>query len=421
MNISPARIAAFEILSKIESEKAYSSVLLPIYEEKLETQDRALCHELTLGTLRKQIYLDRLIEKLTSEKKLDSAVRIILRIALYQLIFLDKIPAHAAINDAVNLVQKAGKSSAKGFVNAVLRRFTREKIELNFVDQIEKVAVETSHPRWLIEKWIQQFGLTQTELLAAANNETPKLDFRLTAKTSQAVEQSLQRENIENEKNYLRELAANGKIYFQDKGSQMIAEAVDLQRGESFLDVCCAPASKFSMINYLIGGAPQTLFVGGDLYLSRLKIANQNCARTGAKNCQTLVYDAAQTLPFAAESFAVILLDAPCSGTGTIRHNPEIRYFLDKSDFRQLAHKQLQILKNASKVLKRGGRLIYSTCSLEVEENEQVVERFLVAEPEFQTARLKLPQHLLTETGFARTFPQRDKTDGFFVALLEKQ
>ncbi len=151
MKISPSRIAAFEILYKIETEKSYSSVLLPIYEEKLEPKDRALCHELTLGTLRKQIYLDRIIEKLTNGKKLDSAVKIILRIALYQLIFLDKIPAHAAINDSVNLTQKAKKTSAKGFVNAILRKFTREKIELEFTDEVEKISVETSHPQWIIE------------------------------------------------------------------------------------------------------------------------------------------------------------------------------------------------------------------------------------------------------------------------------
>ena len=421
MNIAPARIAAFEILAKIESEKAFSSVLLPLYEEKLAAKDRALCHELTLGTLRKQIYLDRLIEKLTNGKKLDSAIRIILRIALYQLIFLDKIPAHAAINDAVNLAQTARKTSAKRFINAVLRRFTREKIELKFADEIEKVAVETSHPRWLLEKWIRQFGFAETEKLAAANNETPKLDFRLTAKTSESVKKSLQHENIENEKDYLRDLAANGKIYFQDKGSQMIAEAVDLQPGESFLDLCCAPASKFSLLNYEIGGAPQKLFVGGDLYWQRLKIANQNCERTGAKNYQLVAYNAEKSLPFAAESFDVILLDAPCSGTGTIRHNPEIRYFLGADDFAELSKKQLRILRNASKVLKRGGRLIYSTCSLEPEENEQIIEKFLADEPEFQTARVKLPQHFLTEIGGARTSPQRDETDGFFVAALEKR
>jgi 16S rRNA (cytosine967-C5)-methyltransferase len=419
MKISPSRIAAFEILAKIETEKSYSSVLLPIYEEKLEPKDRALCHELTLGTLRKQIYLDKIIEKLTNGKKLDSAVKIILRIALYQLIFLDKIPAHAAINDSVNLVQMAKKTSAKGFVNAILRKFTREKIELEFANEIEKISVETSHPRWLIEKWVGEFGLEETAKLAEANNETPKLNFRLTAKTTEAVKESLQQENIENDKKYLRELAENGKIYFQDEGSQIIANAVELNGNESFLDVCAAPGSKVTQISNFKFQI-SNLIVAGDLYFQRVKILQKNCQNQGVGFINILQYDAENALPFADESFDVVLLDAPCSGTGTIRHNPEIRYFLQEKDFMELSVKQLKILKNASKLIKRGGRIIYSTCSLEVEENEDVCQRFLSENTEFRLLKPNVSEIFLTERGFARTFPQRDKMDGFFVAVFEK-
>lgn len=417
---SPARVAAFEILSKIETEKAFSSVLLPLYEEKLEAKDRALCHEITLGVLRKQIYLDRLIEKMTGGKKLDAAIKTILRIGLYQLEFLDKIPAHAAINDAVNLVQRAKKTSAKGFVNAVLRRFTRQTPELNFKDEIERVAVETSHPRWLVERWSAEFGFAEAAKLAEANNETPRLDFRFTAKTNEAVIKSLERENVETEKKYLRELSESGEIYFQDEASQMVAKIVDLKADESFLDVCCAPGSKFSMINYLVE-TPEKLFVGGDLYLQRLKIVKQACARVGAKNYQILAYDAEKSLPFADESFDACLLDAPCSGTGTIRHNPEIRYFLAEKDFAELSRKQLAILKEASKLIKRGGRLIYSTCSLEKEENEAVCARFLAENADFALVEPEVPGKFLTADGFARTFPQRDKMDGFFIAVFAKK
>jgi 16S rRNA (cytosine967-C5)-methyltransferase len=419
MKISPSRIAAFEILAKIETEKSYSSVLLPIYEEKLEPKDRALCHELTLGTLRKQIYLDKIIEKLTNGKKLDSAVKIILRIALYQLIFLDKIPAHAAINDSVNLVQMAKKTSAKGFVNAILRKFTREKIEFEFANEIEKISVETSHPRWLIEKWIGEFGLEETAKLAEANNETPKLNFRFTAKTTEAVKESLQQENIENDKKYLRELAENGKIYFQDEGSQIIANAVELNGNESFLDVCAAPGSKVTQISNFKFQI-SNLIVAGDLYFQRVKILQKNCQNQGVGFINILQYDAENALPFADESFDVVLLDAPCSGTGTIRHNPEIRYFLQEKDFMELSVKQLKILKNASKLIKRGGRIIYSTCSLEVEENEDVCQRFLSENTEFRLLKPNVSEIFLTERGFARTFPQRDKMDGFFVAVFEK-
>jgi len=420
MKISPSRIAAFEILYKIETEKSFSSVLLPIYEEKLEPKDRALCHELTLGTLRKQLYLDKFIEKLTNGKKLDSAVKVILRIALYQLIFLDKIPAHAAINDAVNLVQMAKKTSAKGFVNAVLRRFTRENVELEFADEVEKISIETSHPKWLIEKWIGDFGLEETAKLAEANNETPKLSFRFTAKTTDAIKESLTAENIEHEKKYLRELAENGKIYFQDEGSQIIGNTVELKENERFLDVCAAPGSKVTQIGFKFRVPSSKLIFAGDLYWQRVKILQENCRRQGVASVNILQYDAENDLPFADESFDVVLIDAPCSGTGTIRHNPEIRYFLQEKDFAELQAKQLAILKNASKLIKRGGRIIYSTCSLEKEENEEVCGKFILEKDGFRLVNPNVSDELLTPQGFARTFPQRDKMDGFFIAVFEK-
>lgn len=419
MKISPARIAAFEILAKIENEKAFSSVLLPIYEEKLEPKDRALTHEIVLGVLRKQILLDLIIEKLTEGKKIDSAVKIILRIAIYQLKFLDRIPAHAAINDAVNLTQKVKKTSAKGFVNAVLRRFTRETIEMNFRDEVEKITVETSHPIWLIEKWIKQFGLAETASLAKANNQTPELNFRFTTKTTEAVKQSLTDEKSKKDTKFLRDLAENGKIYFQDSASQMVAEVVSLKPSKSFLDVCCAPASKFSYVNYLTN-PENNLFIGGDFYLQRLKTAEKTCRRLGVKNYNLLAYDAENCLPFAESSFEVILLDAPCSGTGTIRSNPEIRYFLKPEDFEKLSSKQLKILLNASKTLKSGGRLIYSTCSLETEENEAVIEKFLRENSKYKLEKVKLAEKFQTEKGFVRTFPHTDRMDGFFIAQLRK-
>ena len=180
MNISRARAAAFDVLLRIEAEKSFSSALLPVYEESLSPADSSLCHELTLGTLRRQIYLDRVIDHFAGGKKLDTAVRVALRLGLYQLLFLDRVPDYSAINESVGLVQRAKKTSAKGFVNAILRRATREKIDLQFADEIDRISVETSHPQWLIEKWTGEFGIGETELLAAANNEIPRPAFRLT-------------------------------------------------------------------------------------------------------------------------------------------------------------------------------------------------------------------------------------------------
>jgi len=417
--ISPARLAAFQILTKIETEKAFSSILLPAFEKNLEPKDRALCHELVLGVLRKKIFLDRIIKNLTGGKKLDSAVKIILRLGLYQLMFLDKIPAHAAINEAVNLTQRAKKTSAKGFVNAVLRKWMREKPPLEFTDELEKLSVETSHPQWLIEKWIRDFGFEPAADLARANNETPKLSFRFTAKTTDLIKKSLEKADSENEKKYLRELAENGKIYFQDEGSQIVGNAVGLRAGERFLDVCAAPGSKTTQIS-ISAQQNSNLIVAGDFYWNRVKILRENCKNQGVGVVNVVQYDAERALPFAAESFDVVLLDAPCSGTGTIRHNPEIRYFVEEKDFAALNRKQLAILKNASKLVKSGGRLIYSTCSLEKEENEEVIGTFRQTEKDFRPIKPNVSEKYLTRQGFARTFPQTDNMDGFFIAVFEK-
>jgi 16S rRNA (cytosine967-C5)-methyltransferase len=416
--ISLARISAFEILLKIEKERAFSSILLPIYEANLSANDRALCHELVLGVLRKQIYLDKIIENF-SNKKLDLEVRIALRIGLYQLLFLDKIPAYSAINESVNLVVKAKKTSAKGFVNAILRRVTREKIELNFADETERISVETSHPRWLIEKWISQFGIEETEKLAVANNQTPDLNFRFTAKTTDAIKKSL--ETSQPERSFLRDLAENGKIYFQDEGSQLIGKSVGLQNGEKFLDICAAPGSKATLVaSEKAKVKSENLFVAGDSHWNRVRILRENCLKQGINFINILQYDAEKSLPFADETFDVVLLDAPCSGTGTIRHNPEIRYHLQEKDFRELSAKQLRILENASKILKRGGRLIYSTCSLEKEENEGVIESFLSANEHFSVIKNDIYAKFSNEKGYARTFPQRDAMDGFFIVTMKK-
>ena len=400
--ISPARISAFEILRRIETERAFSSILLPQYAENLSSQDRGLCYEITLGVLRKKLYLDRLIEILTNNKKLDSAIKTILEIGLYQLLFLDKIPAYSAINESVNLVQKAKKTSAKGLVNAVLRRASREKIDLKFEDETEKISVETSHPRWLIEKWISNFGVEKTFQLAKANNEIPPVCFRPTNKfsgeeidlnsiykSSEFVEDCFIAEKFDEN---LLKLAENGEIYFQDEASQMVGNSVELFEDQKFLDVCAAPGSKTTFVaRQKEKGKRQSFIAAGDLHFQRVKFLRENCRRQNVEFVKILQYDAENSLPFADESFDVVLIDAPCSGTGTIRHNPEIRYFLEPEDFPALFGKQLRIIENASKLVKQGGKLIYSTCSLETEENEAVIENFLSSTPILRKPSRKLP------------------------------
>ncbi|HSK73017.1 MAG TPA: RsmB/NOP family class I SAM-dependent RNA methyltransferase, partial [Pyrinomonadaceae bacterium] len=217
----------------------------------------------------------------------------------------------------------------------------------------------------------------------------------------------------------LRELAEKGEFYFQDEASQMTAQAVELKENESFFDVCAAPGSKTTLVAKQ-GSENARLIAAGDLYSHRIETLKSNCLKQGVENVRILQYDAERSLPFAEESFDAVLVDAPCSGTGTIRHNPEIRYFLQEGDFIALSDKQLRILRNASNLVKSGGRLVYSTCSLEKEENEAVIGRFLAGNEKFRKVEPNVPQKFLTSEGFARTFPQKDKMDGFFIATLER-
>lgn len=432
--VSPARIAAYEILLKIETERAFSSILLPQYEKNLAANDRALCHELTLGVLRKQIYLDALVQKLVSKplEKFDREILIVLRIGAFQLFFLDKVPDFAAINEAVNLAHRAGKKSAAGLVNAVLRKLQRETPELAFKDETEEISVLTSHPRWLIEYWKQSFGIKTARDVAEANNRPPKMAFRLTRKSSSQTIEILEKLGakispseivkdawtIEKAHEYLFLYAEEGKIYFQDEGSQLVGQTADLKPGERFLDVCAAPGSKTTLIAK--ESNENAKIIAGDKYFQRVQMLAQTIKRVSAQAVKTIVYDAERSLPFKDETFNCALIDAPCSGTGTIRHNPEIRYFLREEDFAELSAKQLKILKNASKAISLGGRLIYSTCSLERAENEAVIEKFLTENSSFEKFELKVSAKFLTEDGFARTFPPRDLTDGFFIAGLKR-
>ena len=426
MKISPARAAAFDVLSRIESDGAFSSVLLPIYEERLSTVDRGLCHELVMGVLRKQLFLDRVIEHFSAGKKLDAAVRIAIRLGAYQLVFLDKIPAYSALNESVNLAQRARKTSAKGLVNAVLRKITTGVPPLKFENEIERTSIETSHPEWLVRKWAADFGLADAQQIAAANNEVPKAAFRLTPKAgdSNVMEGRKQSDLVEgcyfadSFDEQLRAAAESGEIYFQDEASQLVAQVAAKGAGRNVLDVCAAPGGKTTQIASAI---TEAVIVAGDLHRARTRFLRSTCERQGIEYVHVVQYDAAEALPFAEGTFDTVLVDAPCSGTGTIRHNPEIRYLLRENELPELAVKQLAILRNASKLVRVGGRMIYSTCSLQVEENEAVCRAFLDENADFRQKTPDVPERFVTSEGFARTFPHRDGMDGFFIAEFRRE
>lgn len=423
--VSPARRAAFEILRRV-ADGTFSSVLLALEEPKLKPADRALCHELVLGVLRRQLFLDRIVEHFAkrSVESLDLPVRIALRLGLYQLRFLSRIPASAAVNESVMLVRSAKLSSAAPFVNAVLRRAIREADydpASTAADPLEKLAIETSHPLWLIERWVQEFGVAEAESFARANNDLPPTAFRVVhtrgdeqeilaglTDAGASIERSLVAENafrVSGGLPALRELSASGLIYLQDESSQLVAQMLDAQPGDRVLDLCAAPGGKTTLLADRAGD--NAAVVAADRSATRMATVIATTALHQLRNIRPILLDAGAQLPFARESFDRVLVDAPCSGTGTLRRNPEIRWRLTNDDFQTFAANQKQFLRHAAEVLKPGGRLVYSTCSVERDENEEVVEDFRQTHPHF---------HLL-ETH--RTWPHHEGSDGFFIALLE--
>ncbi|HEY3580537.1 MAG TPA: 16S rRNA (cytosine(967)-C(5))-methyltransferase RsmB [Pyrinomonadaceae bacterium] len=422
-HVSPARRAAFEVLREVEA-GAFSSSLLAAHEPSLRLADRALTHELVLGVLRWQLWLDRLIEHFAKRpvESLDLAVRLALRLGLYQLRFLERVPASAAVNESVNLVRSARVSSAAAFVNAVLRRAIREadfNPTAEVTDPIEKVAVETSHPAWLIQRWVESFGFEEMAAFARANNLVPPTAFRVVKGDSEGilaqlgeaggiVEASAVAENawrVSGATSVVRELAANGDIYLQDEASQLVAQTVAIEPGERLLDLCAAPGGKTTLMAKRV--EDRALIVASDRSPKRLHTVINLRALHQLDSIKSLLLDAAQNLPFENSVFDRILIDAPCSGTGTLRRNPEIRWRITEQDIHDLATQQKLFLKNAARVLKPGGQLIYSTCSVERDENEHVIETFQRENPEFKLINTR------------RLWPQHEGTDGFFIASLQ--
>jgi len=419
--ISPARLAAFRILLQVET-GAFSSVLLAAEEPRLKPADRALCHELVLGVLRWQLFLDKIVEDFSRRRieSLDAAVRIALRLGLYQLRFLTRIPNSAAVNESVSLVRAARLSSATAFVNAVLRRAVREREydpSAEVSDPLEKLAVQTSHPLWLIEHWVESFGIEETEAFARSNNTLPPTAFRVVRKRANEGEVLAQlREagatveasqivagawRVSGATAVVRELASAGSIYLQDEASQLVAHAIEIRRGESVLDACAAPGGKTTLMAGLVEDG--AFIVAGDRSAQRMATIMATMRLQELNSITPVLLDATEQLPFRDESFDRVLVDAPCSGTGTFRANPEIRWRLEKGDFAKFAEQQKRIVKRAVEVLKPGGRLVYSTCSVELEENEGVIKDL----------NLKLIRKL-------RTWPHREGSDGFFISILEK-
>jgi len=439
---SPARRWAFDILLRVEAESAYASSLIAALPETLSREDRALIQEIVLGVLRRRASLDYFIELYSgrSVDQLDLAVAVALRMGLFQLRHLTRIPASAAVNESVNVIKRARMSSAAGLVNAVLRKAATQLDDVagaDIVDQIQREAVEFSHPPWLIERWQAMLGVEEARQLALANNFPPRVAFRVNtiARSVSEVIRELESNGVAVRESSLanrafvvdsgaskivNQSARSGLIYIQDEASQLVSILLAPKRGDRVLDLCAAPGSKSTHIAALTDD--KAWVVACDRHSHRLTTLRAGCERLGISSIDAIALDATRALPFDARTprFNLVLVDAPCSGTGTLRSNPEIKWRLASEDLARLAELQLTLLEQGSRWLAPAGTLVYSTCSIEPEENEEVVCRFLNKNARFHLVEPAARADLITADGFVRTFPHRHGCDGFFAAVFER-
>ena len=411
MGVSPARRSAFDILMKVETEAAFSTdALHSSLLDPLTERDRALVSEIVLGGLRRQGEIDHFLTRAAERKmgKLDPEVRVALRMGCYQMWFLDRIPARAAVSESVEIVKGAGKRSAAGLVNAVLRKLS---------DRPDGSA-DLSHPAWMRERWRRVYGPEVSASILEANLRPPPTYLRLNARYP--LEETLARladEGIETEATELRwcrvvrqgrpqagKCYREGRIRIQDISSQAVTPLLDLEARHRFLDVCAAPGGKTCQALEQRGGSAGGATVAADLHLHRLR--TMRTLATVPVN--PVLLDAETSLPL-RQTFDRVLVDAPCSGTGTLARNPEIKWRLSPEDLDELSRKQQRILRQALAALRPGGVLVYATCSLEPEENQAVVEAVLETETVFRSG------------AYLQRVPGRDAGDGFFACRLERR
>ena len=445
-----ARVVALRVLERVERTGAYADLALhaALADERLGPTERALATELVYGTLRARGRLDWLLAQVIPRplEKLESPVRSVLRLGAYQIACMDGVPGPAAVDQAVRAARAIGLERATGLVNAALRRLVREHRALAppslASDPLGHLVHALSLPPWLAQRWLDEFGPEEAAALAAASNAPPPLAIRanrlrasrdeLLAElrerwpAARATELSPVGIVLGHGGNPAADPAfAAGRFAVQDEGSQLVVALLDPQPGERVLDACAAPGAKATAIADCVG--PTGRVVGLDKHPRRLALVAREARRLGLddERLELRTCDVANGLPDEAPagSFDRVLVDAPCSGLGTLRRNADLRWRVEPGDPGKLAATQRALLAAASRALRPGAALVYSTCTLTAEENEAVVQDFLAKTPGFRLAAPEaLPECVrpVVAGGFLRTLPHRHGTDGFFAARLER-
>ena len=444
MPISPARAAAFDILLRVEQEHAYASELLHSDRyAKLSSADQGLATELVMGVLRWQSRLDERIARASSQKlaKLDAVVLIALRLAAYQLQFLARVPPRAAVHESVELVRHARKVSAVPFANAVLRKLagrtkqSHEAVSISNAATTAELAQLSAHPPWLVERWEREFGRDAASKICSQDQRIPESAIRVSLEVETELKQAgitlgpggllASARRVESGDVTKTAVFREGRASIQDEASQLVALLVG--KGSRILDCCAAPGGKTRI---LARGNPQATVVAVELHPHRARLLRKLVAE---KNVQVVEADIRE-LPVTA-LFDRVLVDVPCSGTGTLGRNPEIKWRLQPQDLAGFQREQAAILRAAMKHIAPGGRLVYSTCSLEREENDGVVEGILGCDNSFSVLNCRDELERLRSEGelawedlgslirgpYLRTLPGVHPCDGFFAGIVEKR
>ena len=459
MAATEPRQVAFAILKRVELAGASASVLLrSMAEDHLDSRDAALATELVNGVLRRRLFLDAVISAFSSRplERIDTDVRLILELATYQLLFLDRIPAHAAVHEAVEMVRgRVARRGAEGFVNGLLRAVAknpaaarRAPLDGRHGDEAESLAMKESHPLWITRRWIDRLGVDETRALLAAQNTPPAMAVRANSRLCSAstLAAALLAEGVATRPSgWLEEFLIveegvaqrtdtfrRGWFYVQDLASGLVARLAWSGLGEGaliVLDACAAPGGKALAAADLLGD--RSFVVACDLHPARLRVLAENSRRMALPWCASLAVDLASgSPPFCRDAgFDAVLVDAPCSGTGVIRRHPELRYRMNHEYLARLAELQRSLLRNCARLVRPGGALTYSVCSLEPEEGILQAQRFLEEQRDFVPAdpRPFLPDEaapLVTRSPAGDvlvTQPHRDDLDGFFAARFARQ
>ncbi len=442
-----AREVAFNILYDIYVNGAFSNIAIKEHVGiLLNNKDENLVREIVYGVLENELYIDYIISKVSNikQKKIHNKILIILRTGIYQLLFMNKIPDSAAVNESVNLAKKHGHKGSIGFVNGILRNISKNKeelLEITTKDKVEYISIKYSHPKWMVKRWINEFGEDFTEEICKKNNAYPELHIRVnTLKTNKNdLKKKLSSKGlIVKNANYaydsliienpvrITELDEfkSGLFIIQDQSSTMVGQIMNPIPGSKIIDLCSAPGGKATHLAQLMNNNGKILCF--DIYEHKLRLIEDNAKRLGINIIETKLGDALELNESLINTADYLLVDSPCSGLGLIRRKPEIKRNRNEDDIMNLIDIQYKILNNAKEYLKIGGVLVYSTCTIEKDENINMVNKFLKQNSNFRLVNIEdnisnKDNINSLKYGYIQLYSHIHNTDGFFIAKMIKE